>query len=521
MEETMKIANSQQLIALLITLLLAVLLSGCYSSSQTTRFDDLEKAKEKEYPIRTLTVDSTLYTFDSFSFTDTTISGEGRKKRDNSIEEFKGTLNFSEIVFVERLKSNNWKAFWIIPMSAAVIGGVVQLTEPSELNIHRPVGSCPLVSSYNGSEFVMEAEVFSTAISKSFETQTFHLLPSLSAVENELRIRIGNERPETHLVNDVALYAVDALDYQSLVLDVDNAVWGLRKPQRPVRATDHSGAEVLETVSRKDGRFWKTNLNELSSNSDFRDRLVTEFELPPGVSQATLVVDALNSELITQVYQIAGAMVGENSLLFYRSLQQDQPLKDFFRHWIRKTSLTVELATEHGWKEIGAILPEANVIPFTRAIRLTNLEEAREPLRIRLSSLTDIWHIDAVSVDYSSKELLPTRPLELISAKASHNTMDVSKVIANTDSLYVTIMPSEYIDLTFEDTLTSNMQNPKYIVSAGGYFYEWFPKSEDQNKSGNLIPDWLKGMEGEEMLTLIRQQEKRWLWSIYSTWKKK
>jgi len=136
----MKNSVNQQLKFLL---LIAVLLSGCYSSSQTTRFDELEKAKEKEYPIRALTVDSTLYTFDSFSFTYSTISGEGRKKWDNSIEEFKGTLNFSDIVFVERLKSNNWKAFWIIPMSLAVMGGVVQLSEPSELYIHRPGGSCP------------------------------------------------------------------------------------------------------------------------------------------------------------------------------------------------------------------------------------------------------------------------------------------------------------------------------------------------------------------------------------------
>ena len=68
-------------------------------------------------------------------------------------------------------------------------------------------------------------------------------------------------------------------------------------------ATDHSGAEVLQTINQKDGRFWKTDLNEISSNSDFRDRLVTEFEMPPGASEATLVIDALNSALITEVYR--------------------------------------------------------------------------------------------------------------------------------------------------------------------------------------------------------------------------
>ena len=68
----------------------------------------------------------------------------------------------------------------------------------------------------------MEAEAFSTAISKSLETQTHHLLPSLNPVKNELKVRIGNQRPETHLINDVDLYAVDAGDFSSLVLDINN-----------------------------------------------------------------------------------------------------------------------------------------------------------------------------------------------------------------------------------------------------------------------------------------------------------
>jgi len=206
--------------------------------------------------------------------------------------------------------------------------------------------------------------------------------------------------------------------------------------------------------------------------------------------------------------------------MFYWSLEEDSSLKDFFRRWIQKTSLTVELSTEQGWKKIGAILPEANVVPFTRAIRFPNLDDVQGALKIRLSSLTDVWHIDAVSVDYSSKELLPSRPLDLLAANASNKNVDVPKVIAESDSLYMTIMPSEYIDITFKGVAIGNMQNPSYMVSVGGYFYEWFPKIEGQGKSEVLVPDWLKGIEGEKMLDLINQHEHHWLWSIYSKWKR-
>jgi len=207
--------------------------------------------------------------------------------------------------------------------------------------------------------------------------------------------------------------------------------------------------------------------------------------------------------------------------MFYRSLEQDSSLKEFFHYWIQKTSLTVELSIEQGWKEIGAILPEANIVPFTRAVRLLNLDDLQRPLMVRLSSMTDVWHIDAISVDYDSQELLPILPLNLTSANTANDSIDIQKVIANSDSLYTTIMPSEYIDLTFRDGPSSAMQNPNYIVSVQGYFYEWFPKTEDDDRRERLIPDWLKGMEEKKTLDLINRQENRWLWSIYSKWKEK
>lgn len=490
--------------------------SGCYSSRSIRQFSELDKAYVSGDPIRALTVDSILYTFDTFSFTDSTLNGEGNRRLDGVTENFKGSLKFSEIVFMERFRSNGWKALWVVPMAVAIVGGVATLTETSEFSIRRPAGSCPFVYSFDGSEFILEAEAFSTSISQALEAETFHVLSSLGAIEGELNVRITNERPETHLFNSVNLYAVDAKNSSSVVLDTQNSVWAVNNAIPPKVAYDHSNRDIIETIATRDGKYWKSDLKNISSGSDFRDMLEVQFELPQGISEATLIVDAINSDLITEVYRSIGAVVGDESLAFYRSLEQDPALKDYILDWIRKSSLLVEIAGRNGWNEVGTLLPEANVTSFSRAIRLKNLDDIRSPVTLRFSSMADVWHVDALSVDYSRQKPLAMHALEMTSAKASIDDTGLERAVSNSDSLYAMILPPDYMDLVFDSTPADKMQAPVYVFAARGYLYEWFQATEKRHSSG--ISNGFGDIDRSEMLKLFIKQENMFLHAIYTRW---
>ncbi|HKI44993.1 MAG TPA: hypothetical protein VKA08_06610, partial [Balneolales bacterium] len=221
-------------VVLIIALLL---LSGCYSSRRTVTFTGLKVAEDMKEPVRVLTVNSVLYTFHTFSFTDSTISGKGSVKMRGGTKDFEGTLRFSDILFIERYKMNYWQLLCIVPMTVAVGFGVSALLEPSKFELRRPIeGSCPFIYSYDGSKYRLEAEAFSTSVSKVLEAETFHVLPSLKPVNNELKVRVSNERPETHVVNSVHLFAVDAGNAASVVLDTNNRAWSVRNAISPVAA---------------------------------------------------------------------------------------------------------------------------------------------------------------------------------------------------------------------------------------------------------------------------------------------
>jgi len=492
--------------------------SGCSATYEVKEKSELQQQEEKG-PIRALTVDSVLYTLQTFSFTDSLLSGRGVLKQHGTTVPFEGSIPFSHIVFIEGLETSCWKAVWVIPMVAGVVGGLTaMMKEPSQFEMHRPSkGSCPYVYAFEGTQFKLEAEAFGTSISKALEAQTFSLLPSLVSLDGRLKVRVSNERPETHLLNSVQLLAADAREASSVVLDVNNVLWPLPHSVPPATAYDHSGKDILGDIVNKDRCYWKSDLAHTASSSGFRDTLEVQFDLPQGASEATFVIHAINTELINEVYRSVGAALGDATLLFYDALERDPELQNNIREWIRECNLRIEVANGTNWKEVGMMPPEANVAPFSRAIRIGNLGGIQCPLRVRLSSLTDVWRIDAVSIDFSPVQPLPLHPLEMISASSS-DQMNWEGAIKSSDSSYALILPSNYLDISFSSVTALSMRRPVYVFAAQGYLYEWFPTQTEPASS--LISETMTGGDRIAMLKLLIKQRELFLPPVYAGWRK-
>ena len=502
-----------------ICILVAALIgSGCSTTNQVKTKIELREQNIKG-PIRALTVDSLLYTLKTFSFTDSLLNGSGTLKQNNQISPFEGSIPFNRIVFIEGLETSNWKAAWVIPMMIGVFSGLSGMMEPAIFEIYRPTagGSCPYVYAYDGTQFKLEAEAFGTSVSKALESQSFSLLPSLVPVDGRLTVRVGNERPETHLLNSVNLLVADARGTSSVVLDINNVLWQLPHAVPPVAVHDHSGKNKLTYIASKDRLYWKSDLAHTAPFSGFRDELEVQFDLPQGTSEATLVIDAINTELITEVYRSVGAVLGDATLLFYDALERDLKLQSNIREWIRECNLRIEVADGADWKEVGMMPPEANVVPFSRAIRISNLGSIQGPLRVRLSSLTDVWRIDAVSLDFSPVQPLTLHPLEIISVNAS-DKMDWESAIKCNDSSYALILPPNYLDITFNSGTALGMQRPVYVFAAQGYLYEWFPTQTELASS--VISESMNDGDRIAMLKLLIGQKDLFLPPIYAGWRK-
>jgi hypothetical protein len=509
----MRVSKYPLIPSLLVILLLG---GGCSGTYDTTKKSELQQLRGKG-SIRVLTVDSLLYTFETFSFTDSVLSGQGILKQNGFTTPFEGSVPFGRIVFIERIEIGYEKTLWMIPMLAGTISSLKTMLDGSTKFEIRPSGSCPYVYAYDGNEFKLEAEAFGTSISKAFEAQTFSLLPSLTPMNGRLTVRVSNERPETHLLNSVQLFAADAGNASSTVLDINNILWPVLDANPPSTAYDHSEKDILPDIRKKDGRYWKSDLAHIAPFSGFRDQLEVHFDLPQGASGATLIIHAVNTNLITEAYRSVSTILGDATMEFYRALEQDSQLQSEIRKWMRECGLRIEVAHGAAWEEAGTMMPEANVAPFSRAIRISNLKSFQSPLRVRLSSLTDVWCIDAVSIDFSPVQPLSMHSLKMISVKSSDKN-NWENAIKSNDSLYALILPPNYIDIHFDSVPVLEMRKPIYILAIQGYLYEWFSKPKES--ADNFVATEMSSGDRVAMLKLLVQQKDLFLPPIYARWRR-
>jgi hypothetical protein len=503
--------------AMLIATLAVLLASGCAVSRSTTTMLELIEMRGVG-PLRALTVDSRLITFEEFTFNDSLLLGSGTMRYAGKSSAFAGSVRFDSIAFLERKERSELQGAWVVPMAVIVGAGLMTILSEPHFSIHHDQNSsCPYVYSFDGEEYKLDAEVFGTSVSKAMEAKTFSILPSLIATGGSARIRVSNERPETHMVNSVQLFAAEAGDAGASVLDTENTLWPLPRPVPPVAASDHSGADILGDLNTRDGGYWISDLAGCTAKTGFRDRLELEFTMASDETEATLVVDAINTELIFEVYRSIGGLLGDATLEFYEALEKDPELQRYVRDWVTDCGLSVEVHDGTDWRSIGVMPPEANTAPFTRAIRIPLPRTASRKLRVRLSTLTDVWRIDAVAIDESPAVPIPMHELRMTAAVGSRGD-DMQQQVQLADSSYAIVLPPNHIDMQFDASPVAGMHKPVFIVAAQGYLYEWFPTRDDDAPPS--VTDALTGSERIALLKSILQHQEVFLPPIYGEWRK-
>jgi hypothetical protein len=477
----------------LVVCALLALYHGCTTTQEITRRSELANPEETGV-ITVLTKDTTLYQLENYHLTDSLLIGVGSSERAGKHASFSGELRLTDILYIQAHSTSFWKGLVetgvvvsFVGLAASYLGGNQGLSEEDSLVYTGGLSSCPFVYSWNGKQYILEAEVFGTSLGKALEARTCSVLPSLRNDHSRLRVRITNERPETHYLNSVDLLAVEIDTAATAIADIKNVIWPVYKAAPALAATDLSGKNILEKVRARDQLYWESDLSPASS--DFEDVIELRFSKPSSVQDGSLIVHAINTHLSQVVFKSLFEFLGDQSLSFMNAVEHDPEMIATMRHWIEESSLKAFVWNGESWERIGMIYPEANVAPFSRVIRFKTDKIKGDTVRIQLRSLTDVWKLDAVNVDWTPVQPLKTWEAPLLSA-VGPGKRDVSAALSKADSQYVVVLPPQQIELTFRSVASSPGKKITYALNAQGYLYEWFPEKRQGSRVAlaKLIP---------------------------------
>jgi hypothetical protein len=233
---------------------------------------------------------------------------------------------------------------------------------------------------------------------------------------------------------------------------------------------------------RGDNVRWKSD--PARRGNDYHDLIEITLPRTGTTAEGSLLVRAINTHLSESAFETLFGYLGDESLPFLYRIEHDPSTIGLIKGWMEECGLHVDAWDGTSWKSAGVILPEANEVPFTRIVRITAPEGAKDSVRIRLRMLAEAWEIDAVGVDWSRALPLEEHDLPLISAAHSRSG-PVDRALRGPDAEYAMLLPGESVDVTFRAYEPPEGRALRYACHASGYLYEWLGTTQ----AGGGFPD--------------------------------
>jgi hypothetical protein len=369
-------------------------------------------------------------------------------------------------LWVERKEISKSRTIGLVAVVAvgtvAIIAGVVAATKQS----------CPFVYSWNGQEYVFDAEPYGGAITQGLEKDDYSELGMLRVQDGAYKLKLTNEVDETQYTNMMELWVVDSPTGTRVVPDIQGELHTVASPNAPFSAQDAEGRDLLPWLRATDRVIWEP-ASVPNKEGGLASDIVMTFPKPKDAKQVKLVANAATglwgSYMIKKMVELHGRDAGE----FLKTIDHDQSARDALFTWeVREELYALKIYVEEpaGWVVRG-ILPGTG--PFISKDRIVPLDVSRvegDQLKIRIHPPAGFWALNSFNVDYSAD-----RPITVETVKPSSavdlNGKDVLPELISVDERYLA-MPEigDTADLTFRAPVRRSGMERQVILHTRGFY---------------------------------------------------
>ena len=354
-------------------------------------------------------------------------------------------LDQAQRLWVERNEKSQARTIGLVAAVAvgtvAIVVGVIAATKQS----------CPFVYSWNGKEYVFDAEPYGGAITHGLEKDDFSELGQLREQDGLYRLRITNEVDETQMTNLTELWVVDHPAATRVVPDIQGKLHTLAAPHAPLSARDADGHDLLPWLRATDRLIWEPSASP-DANGKLQSDIVMTFPKPTDATQTKLVVNAATglwgSYMIKKMVELRGRDVGA----WYTTIDESQAARDALFAWeVREQLYALKIYVEEptGWVVRG-ILPGTG--PFISKDRIVLLDVSHvqgNQLRIRVTPPAGFWALNSFNVDYSPDAPLSMEKLKPATAQDIQGKDVLPELVTVDDRYYAMPNIGDTADLTF------------------------------------------------------------------------
>ena len=295
--------------------------------------------------------------------------------------------------------------------------------------------SCPFVYAYADGEYVFRGEIFSGAVFPSEERDDYLLIPGITGIEGEYRIKIINKiRNEDQYNNFSELILYDHPPDVSIIVDKYGNPHTIKNPVSPSNAKNRYEQEIRPSlVSKNDDIIYQSGI---VNKTDLKDEIICTFPRPQGKEKAKLVIRAKNTFWLDYVYKEFFYQLGDYYPQWYENRMKKKE-NDFELNKARGFFLSVYIKNSGEWHYADSFSLVGPVAFRDDALELdlSHIPCPDDILTIKLEAGMNFWEIDYLALDYSDNMPLTGTVVPLAGA-VNQSGEDVSSMLKEKDTSY-------------------------------------------------------------------------------------
>ena len=335
--------------------------------------------------------------------------------------------------------------------------------------------SCPFIYSYDGQNYIFDAEPYGGATCPGLQRTEWVKLEHLKEVESLYRIRLTNEVEETQYTDELKLVVVDHDPGTRIAPDENGVMHTFSQPHPPTRAVDGRGHDILGYVSETDWIFWESNEEDSAAAAGMstKDELLFEFSKPAGATEVKILFNGCNTLWASQMVKKYLELHGKNISACYAALNSRGMAYELTKRWNLEEELyelQIRVETRDGWKTRGVLIGGGPFISEDKAYVVDVTGVDGDVLRIRLTPPAAFWAINSIAVDF-----MPDQPIQIENVSASEaidaSGANVSTALQASDRDYY-VMPEigNSADLTFVAPPHRPGRERTVLAKVSGYY---------------------------------------------------
>lgn len=414
-----------------------------------------------------------LYVLQNWSFITTkdSVIGSGKLLTPSRelISEGQFTIPVQEIVLAERNQINSPVGTGVLTGLTIVTGifTIVCVTNPKAC-----FGSCPTFYAFNGEDYIVQSEGFSSSISPSLEARDVDALYRIKPSKNDFTIQLMNEAYETHIIRSANILAIPKPEGGRVFSTQDGEFYQAINVTEASTVIASEG-DISEKVCTFDGveRFSEADSNNLAAKE------IIEVTFDKNLSDSIGIVIAARQTLLTtflfyQTLAYMGTTAGDWLANVERNGNQFKQVLENPRSLLGNIDVLQE-NDEGEWVKVGEVGETGPIATDIKIVPLTKISDQlkdNSSINIRLRMAKGLWRIDYIVLAELKNKIAPVIIPPSTSSPQYSGGSNVVELLTNPDSVLITFPGDKYL-LNYK--LPADYYNYELFMESQGYYLEW------------------------------------------------